>query len=91
MIMFKTVNDFLCTVEKKEIEIENLNTNNIEIHLSYSVDDDPIVEGDFDSVYVYLDHEQYLDFNVEKVVVQKNAPTKIYITYLDVEPVLEKM
>lgn len=90
MIMFETINDFLCAVEKKEIEIENFNTNNIEIHLSYSRDADPIVDGDFDSVYEYLDRWQYLDFNVEKVVVQKNAPTKIYITYLDVETVLEK-
>lgn len=91
MIMFETINDFLCAVEEKEIEIENFNTNNIEIHLSYCRDADPIVDGDFDSVYEYLDRQQYLDFNVEKVVVQKNAPTKIYITYLDVEPVLEKM
>lgn len=89
MTMFKTVNDFLCMIENKEIEIENLNTNNIEIYLSYCRDDDPIVEGDFDSVYAYLDNEQYLDFNVEKVVVQENAPTEIYITYLDdVDPVL---
>jgi hypothetical protein len=89
--MYETINDFLCAVEKKEIEIENFNTNNIEIYLSYCRDDDPIVEGDFDSVYAYLDNAQYLDFNVEKVVVEENASTKIYITYLDVEPVLEKV
>lgn len=92
MIIFETINDFLCAVEKKEIEIENFNTNNIEIHLSYCRDDGPIVDGDFDSVYSYLDHEQYLDFNVEKVFVQENAPTKIYITYIgSIEPVLIKV
>lgn len=89
MTMFETINDFLCAVEKKEIEIENFDTNNIEVHLSYCRDADPIIAGDFDSVYAYLDYEQYLDFNVEKVVVQENAATEIYITYLDdIEPLL---
>ena len=89
MIMCETIDDFLCAVEKKEIEIGNFNTNNIEIY-HYCREAAPIVNGDFDSVYEYLDQAKYLYFNVEKVVVQKNAPTKIYITYLDVEPVLEK-